>query len=100
MIVRIEQQSPPYRRMIVRQIAGAIARRIVCWVAPGEDLERGEQLGMIKLGSRTELVLPREPGLEIQVRKGQHVRAGSSIIARYETQPSQGHGNGQEPGSR
>ena len=68
----------------MRQIAGAIARRIVCWVRPGDELQRGEQFGMIKLGSRTELVLPREPGLVIEVRKGQKVKAGSSLVARYD----------------
>lgn len=88
MAVRLQETQPPYRRMIVRQIAGAIARRIVCWVAPGEGLERGEQFGMIKLGSRTELLMPREPGLEIQVRIGQHVRAGSSVVAQYQAGPS------------
>ena len=58
MAVRLEEDCPPYRRLIVRQIAGQIARRIVCWVAPGEGLERGQQLGMIKSGSRTDLILP------------------------------------------
>ena len=81
--VRLEERDPPYRRYVVRQIAGLIARRIVCWVAPGDELDRGEQFGMIKLGSGTELVLPREPGLEILVRPGQAVRAGSSVVARY-----------------
>jgi phosphatidylserine decarboxylase len=71
------------RRMIVRQIAGAIARRIVCWVKPGDELAIGEQLGMIKLGSRTELVLPREEGLSVSVLVGDKVRAGSTIVARY-----------------
>ncbi len=71
--------------LIVRQIAGAIARRIVCWVAPGEDLDRGGQFGMIKLGSRTELVLPWEPSLQIRVRVGDHVRAGSTVLVQYET---------------
>lgn len=81
--VRIEENRPPYRRMIVRQITGQIARRIVCWIKPGDELTAGEQFGMIKLGSRTELVLPREPGLEILVKVGQHVRAGSSVLARF-----------------
>ena len=83
MAVRLEENAFPHRRLIVRQIAGAIARRIVCWVAPGEELERGEQFGMIKLGSRTELVLPWEPGLQVRVAVGDHVRAGSSVMAQY-----------------
>lgn len=81
--VRIEESRAPYRRMIVRQITGAIARRIVCWVKPGDELAAGDQFGMIKLGSRTELVLPREAGLEIVARMGQHVKAGSDVLARY-----------------
>lgn len=92
MEVRFVQNSVPQRRFIVRQIAGAIARRIVCWVAPGEKLERGAQFGMIKLGSRTELIIPKEEGLEIVVKIGQKVMAGTTILAQYppstETAPS------------
>jgi len=80
---RIEEDLPPYRRMIVRQIAGAIARRIVCTARPGDRWERGASYGMIKFGSRTELVLPSEPGLSIEVAPGRKVRAGTSVIARY-----------------
>lgn len=83
MEIRFEQTSPAGRRLVVRQIAGAIARRIVCWAAPGEVASRGERFGMIKLGSRTELVIPREPGLEILVSPGQKVCAGSTELARY-----------------
>jgi len=89
MAVRLEENAFPHRRLIVRQIAGAIARRIVCWVAPGEELDRGEQFGMIKLGSRTELVLPWEPGLQVRVAVGDHVRAGSSVMAQYGSGPNE-----------
>ena len=81
--VRIEQNVAPYRRMIVRQIAGLIARRIVCWVKPGDELAAGEKFGMIKLGSRTELLLPREPGMQISVQFGEMVKAGESVLASY-----------------
>jgi phosphatidylserine decarboxylase len=81
--ILIEEERAPYRGMVVRQITGAIARRIVCWLKPGDTLARGEQFGMIKLGSRTELVIPAEEGLEIRVRLGDKVKAGSSILARY-----------------
>jgi phosphatidylserine decarboxylase len=81
--VQVQTVDPPHRRMIVRQITGMIARRIVCWLRPGDVLAVGEQFGMIKLGSRTELVLPWETGLTIQVKKGQKVSAGTSIMARY-----------------
>lgn len=89
--VRLESTSLPRRRMIVRQITGAIARRIVCWLKPGDELAVGEQFGMIKLGSRTELVLPREAGLEIRTKIGQKVKAGTSILACY---PSEEPGAG------
>jgi phosphatidylserine decarboxylase len=70
--------------MIVRQIAGAIARRIVCWLKPGDELVRGELFGMIKFGSRTELVMPREPGLRIVIKMGDMVRGGATVVAKYE----------------
>ena len=63
--VRLEEEDAPYRRMIVRQIAGAIARRIVCGVTPGDSLERGSQFGMIKFGSRTELIVPDDGQLKV-----------------------------------
>jgi len=81
--VRFQQPSAPYRRFEVRQIAGAIARRIVCWISPDEVLDRGAQFGMIKLGSRTELVLPREIGLELRVSLGTKVKAGQTVLACY-----------------
>ena len=84
--IRLEETVPPYRPFIVRQIAGAIARRIVCQAIPGEILPRGGQFGMIKLGSRTELLLPAEPGLELLAREGEKVRAGVTVVARYAAQ--------------
>ena len=83
MEIRLIRNSAPHYPIIVRQIAGAIARRIVCWVGPGETLNRGDQFGMIKLGSRTELIVPKEDGLEILVSMGQKVEAGSTILAQY-----------------
>jgi phosphatidylserine decarboxylase len=83
--IRIEETAPPCRRMVMRQITGAIARRIVCRLKPGDELARGELFGMIKLGSRAELVIPKEEGLEILTRIGEHVHAGSSTLARYGT---------------
>jgi phosphatidylserine decarboxylase len=83
--LRLEQPEAPYRVLRIRQITGAIARRIVCWTAPGDRLERGQIYGMIKLGSRTELVMPQEVGLELLVSEGDHVQAGSTIMARYQS---------------
>jgi phosphatidylserine decarboxylase len=81
--LRLEENVLPHRRMIVRQITGAIARRIVCWAKPGDELAAGEQFGMIKLGSRTELVVPRAPNLHVAVKLGDMVQAGESILAHY-----------------
>lgn len=81
--VRYQETAAPYRCYIIRQITGAIARRIVCWVKPGDELRAGQQFGMIKLGSRTELVVPKQNGLEIRARLGDAVQAGSTILACY-----------------
>lgn len=67
--------------VVFKQIAGWIARRIVCWKAVGDSVIRGERVGMIRFGSRTDIWLPE--GVEIQVRPGQHVAAGTSILARW-----------------
>lgn len=79
----LQETGPAARPLIVRQIAGAIARRIVCWVRLDEELPTAAQFGMIKLGSRTELLVPREAGLEIVAQLGQKVAAGESILVRY-----------------
>jgi len=85
--IGLEEDAPPYRKMIVRQISGVIARRIVCDLRPGQSLERGQKIGMIKLGSRTELIIPDEEDLRIEVSMGQKVMAGSSVMARYGAKP-------------
>lgn len=66
--------------LLVRQVAGALARRTVCRVKPGDRLERGERYGMIKFSSRVDMYLPLEA--EVLVEVGQMVRAGETIIAR------------------
>lgn len=81
--IGIEEGAPPHRRMVVRQISGAIARRIVCDLRPGEVVVRGHKFGMIKLGSRTELILPDGENLSVQVEVGRRVKAGVSVLADY-----------------
>ena len=81
--IGLEEQSPPRRRMVIRQISGKIARRIVCDLRPGEMLGRGQKIGMIKFGSRTELIIPDGNDLEIKVAVGQKIRAGTTVMARY-----------------
>jgi phosphatidylserine decarboxylase len=82
MWIGLEEQSPPNRRLVVRQIAGAIARRIVCRLRPGDTVARGGKFGMIKFGSRTELILPAA-GAELTIKVGQRVKAGTTVVARY-----------------
>ena len=68
--------------MAVRQISGAIARRIVCPVEPGANIARGGIYGMIKFGSRTELYLPCDDSFEVLVKPGDKVKGGISVLAR------------------
>jgi phosphatidylserine decarboxylase len=65
-------------RVAVRQIAGVLARRIVCRVRTGDKLEPGERYGLIRFGSRTDLFVPRTT--EVRVRVGDHVSGGESIM--------------------
>jgi len=67
--------------MVVKQIVGMIARRIVCTVSNGESLERGQRIGMIKFGSRTELTIAKWLEPTIQVKIGQSVRGAADVIA-------------------
>lgn len=67
--------------VVCKQIAGVLARRIVCWKSPGDSLELGERFGLIKFGSRTDLVLPG--GVEVLVKVGERVSGGVTIIGRY-----------------
>ncbi len=73
-------------RLAVRQIAGILARRIACWVRPGERLATGQHLGLIRFGSRVELYLPEQA--EVLVQAGQKVRGGQTVVARWRTLPS------------
>ncbi len=69
-----------HRTVVVRQITGAIARRIVAWAKVGQAVARGERFGMIRFGSRTEVYLPLEA--EIVCKIGDRVQGGLSVIAR------------------
>jgi len=67
--------------MVFKQIAGAIARRVVCWKAPGDTVKLGERIGLIRFGSRMDVWLPSDA--EILARPGQHVAGGVSVLARW-----------------
>lgn len=66
------------RKVVYVQIAGLIARRIVCDLAEGDDVARGQRVGLIRFGSRVDVYLPADASLS--VRKGDHVRAGESVL--------------------
>ena len=70
----------PRATIVVRQLTGAIARRIVAWADVGDELKKGDRFGMIRFGSRTEVYLPLAANVVVKV--GDHVAGGSTIIAR------------------
>jgi len=66
--------------VVCKQIAGVLARRIVCWKRAGDMVALGERIGLIKFSSRTDLVLP--PNVRVEVAEGTRVRGGATIIGR------------------
>jgi phosphatidylserine decarboxylase len=80
--IGFEDPASPQRRFAVRQVSGMLARKIVCTLQPGSIVPRGEKFGMIKLGSRTEVILPAD-AVMIHVRPGDKIHAGSDIIGRW-----------------
>jgi phosphatidylserine decarboxylase len=79
----LECPEHPAKRLMVKQITGAIARRIVCGCKVGDELEAGERYGMIKFGSRTELFVPVDKYAQVVVSPGDKVSAGLTILVRY-----------------
>ena len=87
MWIGMERRDQPHTRFAVRQISGMLARRIVCTLKPGQTVTRGEKFGMIKLGSRTELILPAEP-VDITVKRRRQTPAlGSRYRRPLEVKP-------------
>lgn len=74
-------QTASGERLGIRQVSGAIARRIVCPLSPGRRARRGERFGMIKFGSTTELILPRPQDVTTHVKVGDRVKGGVTILA-------------------
>lgn len=72
-------RAPGNLPMIVKLVAGLVARRIVCPIAAGDQVERGEKIGLIRFGSRVEILLPAGALLHVQV--GEKVRGGESVLA-------------------
>jgi phosphatidylserine decarboxylase len=77
-IITLETPGGP---LVFKQIAGAIARRVICWKRAGETVSRGERVGLIRFGSRVDIWLPMDA--EVLVRRGQKVKGGESILAKW-----------------
>lgn len=71
----------PQGTMVFKQIAGAIARRVLCWKSAGEEVALGQRVGMIRFGSRVDVWLPMEA--EVTLKRGQKVAGGASVIAKW-----------------
>lgn len=76
-IVTVEN---PYAKIVFKQIAGLIARRIVFWKKSGDRIKRGERIGYIKFGSRMDVILP--PQVAVLVKKGQRAKGGVTILGK------------------
>jgi phosphatidylserine decarboxylase len=75
--------TTPRGNIVFKQIAGAIARRVLCWKGVGDTVALGERIGMIRFGSRVDIWLPQDA--QILVRRGQKVAGGSSILAKWKS---------------
>jgi phosphatidylserine decarboxylase len=71
----------PAGRIVCKQIAGAIARRVICWKREGQEVARGELMGLIRFGSRVDVWMPLEA--RVLVKRGDHVKGGESILAEW-----------------
>ena len=86
----IEPTEPPgISRVVVRPIAGKIARRIVCTVKPGDRVQRGQRIGLIKFGSRAELIIAGRGTCEMRVKVGDKTRGAVTVMARSTAAASQ-----------
>ena len=74
-------EGPSGKKLGCVQIAGLVARRIICWVQPGDERKRGQRFGLICFGSRLDVYLPNDA--EIRVAVGEKVQAGSSVLGRW-----------------
>jgi phosphatidylserine decarboxylase len=77
------EESESGRPIRIKQISGAIARRIVCWLKPQETVRAGDRYGMIKFGSRTEVLLPASEAVEVLVKVGDKVQGGATVLLRF-----------------
>ena len=71
--------------VVCRQVVGFLARRVVCRITPGMDIQQGDRLGIMKFGSRMDVFLPAESPVRLEVSVGDIVRGGESVLARFAT---------------
>jgi phosphatidylserine decarboxylase len=84
-LVTIRPRPPLHGPVHVRQIAGVLARRVVCTVEPGDEVSAGQRFGMIKFGSQTEIRVPEDSRWQLRVAAGDRVKAGLTVLARLES---------------
>lgn len=84
-------ETPDGRRVAVRQIAGLLARRVVCSVREGQEVARAQPMGLIKFGSRVDVLVP-EDAYRVAVSKGDRVKNGLTVIARPAEEPAAAEG--------
>ncbi len=77
--IEIESAGAPMR-LVVTQIAGLVARRIICWVKEGQTIEAGQRIGLIRFGSQVDVVLPKS--CSVQVKAGDVITAGDTVLAQ------------------
>lgn len=84
----IDPDPPHAGPIVVRQIAGLVARRIVCTVKPGDRVSSGHRIGLIKFGSRTELIVPGHKLYEVAVKPGDAARGALTVMAHRTQSPA------------
>jgi phosphatidylserine decarboxylase len=75
-------EKSPGQDVLIRQVAGIMARRIICYAKPGDKVNQGEEMGIIRFGSRVDFFLP--VNVEVDVKMGQKVRARQTVIAHFQ----------------
>ncbi len=88
----LQEDHPGHRFLRVKQVSGAIARRIVCGLKVGDHVRAGDRFGMIKFGSRTDILLPVGEAMDVRVKPGDKVHGGSTVLLRFVSAAFNGHG--------
>lgn len=80
--------ASPWGEIRVKQIAGFLARRIVCWLKSGQKVEAGERIGLIRFGSRVDILIPRQ--VELRIKVGDRVKGSLDVIGHFHGRPETG----------